>query len=398
MDLLTALHRHPLEALVAGVLGLGADEAVAVEVLEDVRGPARRARDGEDGREQVRRDAEAVVDGGGIEVHVGVEVLLLLHQLGDALAHVDPLGLAQLIGELLRHALEVRRARVERGVHTVADAHDAAFVGQAILDVRVDLVDLANLVEHLDDALVGAAVQRALERADGAGDGAVHIAERCDGHAAAEGAGVKAVVGVQDVANVDGALHVGAGLFAVDEPQEVGRLAQLGIAREDLLAQTVAVKGRDEHRHLRDEVQALGARAVEVVAGLGIVIVATQCADGGAQRVHRLRVGREALDQLDHARGDFAPRGEVLLQRRQFVGVGQPLVVKQVNDLLVRRVFREVVDVVAAVDQLADVAAHVAEVRVRRDYSGHAFVDLLGGFTHSHGDCPCVKLDKGRAI
>ena len=87
------------------------------------------------------------------------------------------------------------------------------------------------------------------------------------------------------------------------------------------------MKGGDEHGHLRNEVQALIARGIEVVAGLGIVIIAAQRTDGGAQGVHWLGVRRQPLDQVNHARWDFAAAGQILLQGGEFVSVGQPLVV-----------------------------------------------------------------------
>ena len=56
----------------------------------------------------------------------------------------------------------------------------------------------ADLVHHVHDRFVGAAVQRALKRADGGGDGTVEVGKRGGDHAAGEGGGVEAVLGVQD--------------------------------------------------------------------------------------------------------------------------------------------------------------------------------------------------------
>src|SRR3954451_16327627 len=83
----------------ADVFAEGAEEAVVAELLEDVGGPAGHARDGENGGEEVRGDAEGVVDRRGVEIDVRVEALPLLHGGGDALGHLDPFGLAELIGE-----------------------------------------------------------------------------------------------------------------------------------------------------------------------------------------------------------------------------------------------------------------------------------------------------------
>ena len=52
--------------------------------------------------------------------------------------------------------------------------------------------------QHPHHCFVGAAVQRALERADGAGDGGVNIAKGGGDHARGKGGCVQLVVGVQN--------------------------------------------------------------------------------------------------------------------------------------------------------------------------------------------------------
>ena len=61
----------------------------------------------------------------------------------------------------------------------------------------------ADFLEHVDDAFIGAAVQRAFERADGGGDGGINVAQGRDRDARAEGAGVDAVIGVQHIGDVE---------------------------------------------------------------------------------------------------------------------------------------------------------------------------------------------------
>ena len=48
---------------------------------------------------------------------------------------------------------------------------------------------------------------------------------------------------------------------------------------------------------------------------------------------------------------------------------------KQVNDLLEAGVLRKVVDVVAAINQLAEIAANVAQFRFSGHHAGHSLVD-----------------------
>jgi len=59
----------------ADVVDRRAEEAVVLELLDDVPGPARDAGEGEHGGEEVELKADAVVGGGGVEVDVGVDAL-----------------------------------------------------------------------------------------------------------------------------------------------------------------------------------------------------------------------------------------------------------------------------------------------------------------------------------
>src|SRR2546425_213052 len=69
---LAAVYGDVLHIAGTGVLALRADEAVVGELLEDVGRPAGDPGYREHRGEEVGGNAEAVVDGGGIEVHVGV--------------------------------------------------------------------------------------------------------------------------------------------------------------------------------------------------------------------------------------------------------------------------------------------------------------------------------------
>ena len=57
----------------------------------------------------------------------------------------------------------MRRARVERLVNAMADAHDLLLLRQLLLDVGVDFVFAPDFLEHLDHAFVRAAVERAFQ-------------------------------------------------------------------------------------------------------------------------------------------------------------------------------------------------------------------------------------------
>ena len=97
----------------------------------------------------------------------------------------------------------MRRARIERFVNAMTDAHDFLFLRQLLFDVGIDFLLFANFLEHLDDAFVRAAVQRPFKRADGRGDGGVKIAQGRNRHARAKGRCVHPVIGVQDKRDIE---------------------------------------------------------------------------------------------------------------------------------------------------------------------------------------------------
>jgi hypothetical protein len=121
------------------------------------------------------------------------------------------------------------------------------FWARQFLDVGVDLVEAADLLEHVDDAFVGAAVERALEGADGGGDRGVDVRERRDGDAGGEGGGVHAVIGMEDVGDVEGAGRVLARFLAGDEVEEMGGLGEVGAHRHQVEALAEAVEVGHHH-------------------------------------------------------------------------------------------------------------------------------------------------------
>ena len=337
--------------------------------------PAAGAGNGENRGEQIGRNAKAVVHRRAVEIDVRVQVLLGEHDLGDPLRHLNPLRVTQLGGQNLSHALEVRGARVEHFVHAVTDAHDLALLSQAVGHIGIDLIERTNLLEHFDDPLVGAAMKRALEGADGCGDRRVHVAERGDSNPSAEGGGVHAMVGMQHVAHINGALLFNGGLLAIDHPEEVGSFAQSGIGcdQRQSLAGTVEV-GRND-RDLGDEAQGLAALGIHVVV-VGGGVVAAQSTHAGADGVHRGAVLRQASEHVDHALGQFAIARQNGLEAGQLLRVGQVVVIQQMHHFFVAHLPCQLVDVVAAVDQLPYVTAHVAEPSVGGD---NAFKALGNG-------------------
>ena len=135
------------------------------------------------------------------------------------------------------------------------------------LHVRAGVALLGDLVEHLQHAGRGAAVQRAGQRADRAGQAGRRVGAGRGDDAGGEGRGVHAVLGGGDEVGVDGlgVRRVGLAAPAGHEPLDDGRGLVDPLLRHHRLAEAA---GR-----LRDERHRGHRAAGQVVAGLLVVDV-----------------------------------------------------------------------------------------------------------------------------
>ena len=101
---------------------------------------------------------------------------------------------------LVRGLLHDLGARIVVLVDAVAEAHQAETVVLVLraLDVFGDAVDRADLGEHLERRLVGAAMRRAPEAGDAGRDAGERVGARRAREPHRRGRGVLLVVGVQD--------------------------------------------------------------------------------------------------------------------------------------------------------------------------------------------------------
>ena len=75
----------------------------------------------------------------------------------------------------------MRRARIFGAIDAVPEARNLLFSGELRADHILDLLVgdvLPEFEQHVHDVGIGAAVQRALERADAAGNGGMHVGQR----------------------------------------------------------------------------------------------------------------------------------------------------------------------------------------------------------------------------
>ena len=237
--------------------------------LVPLRDPADGARDREEHGEHRRREAQRLQRDARIEVDVRIELLLDEILVGQR----DPLQLqrdveqrvvvdAELAEHLVAGLLHDLGARIVVLVDAVAEAHQAERVVLVLGagDELRDAVGRADLGQHLERRLVGAAMRRAPQAGDAGGDAGEGIGARRAGEPHRRGRGVLLVVGVQDEDAVhrprqdriddvvlarDGEAHV----------QEVRRVVEAVLRIDEGLADRIFVGHGRDRRHLGDHAQ-----------------------------------------------------------------------------------------------------------------------------------------------
>ena len=178
-------------------------------------------------------------------------------------------------------------------------------------------------LQHPQHRLVGAAVERPVERGDGARRRAVGIGLGGADAAHHRGRAVLLVVGVQDEQHLERLLqdrvHLVAQLGAlVHHLQEVAAVAELVVRVDVGHAHRVAVGEGRERRDLGDQPVDLLLPQLGVADVLGLRIEGAERGDRRGQHAHRVRVvaeaARQLLDVLVHegvARDALGPRLEL---------------------------------------------------------------------------------------
>src|SRR5229473_5682134 len=182
------------------------------EHLFPLRNPAGSARNREQNGKHGHRETHRLINEAGVEIHVGIELALdeVFVFESDALALESDFQkgvLAHKFEDFVSDVLDDASARIVILVNTMAESHELDFTGFDALDELGNFLYRADLHEHVQNFFIGAAMERAVERSDGRGGGAVGIdvgaAHTADGVCGA----VLLVVGMQDEKNVERALQ-----------------------------------------------------------------------------------------------------------------------------------------------------------------------------------------------
>ena len=180
-------------------------------------------------------------------------------------------------------------------------------------------------------------------------------------------------------------------------PHEVRRVRQVVARIHVRLADRVLVGHRDQRRHLGDQADRRDVALVRIVQVDRVRVERRQRADETRHHRHRVRVAAEAAHEELHLLVDHRVPGhaadEIDLLRR----VRQLAVEQQVADLHEVALHRELLDRVAAVEELALVAVDERDRRVAR--CGRQEARVVGesaGLAVKRPDVDHVRPDRAR--
>ena len=203
------LDRHVIPLVVAQIhLPRAGDLLLGIrDHFQPLGQPARGAAQREQHREHVGREAHRLVDDAAVEVHVGIElagdeVLVVQRHFLQRHRHVDQRIGAGDLKDVIRNLLDDAGARVIVLVDTVAKAHQPEFALLHPRHVLRHILGVADLGQHANDGLVGAAVAGTEQRRRCAGHGAVGVGIGRADRAHHRGRGILLVVGMQNEEHV----------------------------------------------------------------------------------------------------------------------------------------------------------------------------------------------------
>ena len=131
--------------------------------------PAREFRQSIQDSEELRREADRFEDQCGVEVEIRVQLaldeeLIRDHNSLQLLRHLDEVIFACDVENLQRQLLNNHGTRIVVTVSAVAKAHQYPLFPFDLLHVVRNILDRADVFEHMEDCFQTATVTRAVER------------------------------------------------------------------------------------------------------------------------------------------------------------------------------------------------------------------------------------------
>ncbi len=218
------------------------------------------------------------------------------------------------------------------------------------------------------------------ERGDAGGDAGEGVGARRARQPHGGGRGVLLVIGVQDEDQVHRARQhridrVLLGRHGERHVQEVLGVFEIVLGIDEGLADRVFVGHRRDRRHLGDEPVA-GDDALTRVVDVGAVVVeGRERADHAAHDRHRMRIAAEAAEEGRELLVHHGVHGDVALELLLLGGGRQLAVQQEVGGLHEIAVLGQLLDRIAAVEQLALVAVDIGDLGLAAARGGKAGIE-----------------------
>lgn len=162
-----------------------------------MRQPSRNSTYGKHGGEEICGNAHAVVERGGIEIYIRMQILFIFHHIVNFNAHIEKVGLAHFLAQFLRHLAQDLGTRIAVLIDSMTKTHNLFFALQRLLKPAFHLGRIGDSLKHAHYLLIGAAVEGAFQGTYRASDRGVNIGARGSSHPRREGGGVHRVIGMK---------------------------------------------------------------------------------------------------------------------------------------------------------------------------------------------------------
>jgi hypothetical protein len=157
-------------------------------------------------------------------------------------------------------------------------------------------------------------------------------------------------------------------LLRIEHVKEVGGDRKLWIGGDGLLAIAQPMERGDDGGVLGRQPDGLAAIGLAVVARQ-VRVQGAQGADGRAEGVHHLRLGRQGFQQSHHMGRKSHRCSELLLKLGELGAIGKLFVPEQMSSFLKADLANQIGDLIAAINQTARVTVDEADGARRGDDS-----------------------------
>ena len=251
----------------------------------------------------------------------------------------------------------------------MSEAHDELFAVEHLHQPGLGLFRGLEAFNQRHGLFIGAAVQRAAQRADARGDGRIKIRQRRGGYARGEGRSVEFMFGVKYECGVQRPRAQVIRQLAQQQAQKMGshgRVIGFGFNPFALAVELVPVQ---QHRRKSSE-QAISH--LMLVPPRSLRLQAAERGSSRAQHVHRVRVARHLFQGGFQRRRQAAQRHEFLAVAFQFRSIGQMPVQQEERHLFKSGLLGQVLNGITAISQAHTLFAYGTDCCLARHHAGQS--------------------------